>query len=113
MKYTAWIKARYPTPETAYLKCKEATAAMVADFPELRRIRGNVMVGIQFRPHWWCLTPDGDVIDPTAHQWPTMPGLYDAIPDGAEEPHGKCLECGSELYRSRGAQSYLCEECAN
>ena len=109
MRY--WIAERYPTPQSAKLQCAEATLAMVQAFPLLSRVRGHAMVGIQFRPHWWCVTPGGDIIDPTAHQWPTPPVLYDPIDDDAEEPHGKCIYCGDLLYRSRGAESRLCEDC--
>ena len=107
----SWIAERYPTPESARLQCAEATLAIVGAFPALRRVRGHVMIGVDFRPHWWCVTPENDIIDPTAHQWPTPPVFYDAIPDDAEEPHGKCLYCGDLLYRSRGADSHLCESC--
>jgi hypothetical protein len=98
--FGSWITERYPTPESAKLQCAEATTAMVAAFPTLRRVRGHAMIGIDFRTHWWVLTPEGKIIDPTAHQW-----------EDAEEPCGKCIYCGDLLYRSRGADSYLCENC--
>lgn len=69
------------------------------------------MVGVDFRPHWWCITSEGEIIDPTAHQWPAPPAFYDALPNDAEEPCGKCTHCGDLLFRSRGADSYLCENC--
>jgi hypothetical protein len=109
--FGSWIAERYPTPESAKLQCAEATAAMVAAFPTLRRVRGHAMIGIDFRPHWWCISPDGEIIDPTAHQWSASPVFYDAMPEDAEEPCGKCIYCGDLLYRSRGADSYLCENC--
>ncbi len=110
-EHAAWIAKRYPTPESARLQCAEASAAMIRDFPDLRRARGHVMAGVDFRPHWWCVTPDGDTVDPTAHQWSVPPVFYEALPDDVEEPHGKCYHCGSLLFRSRGAESYFCEEC--
>jgi hypothetical protein len=109
--FSLWINAKYPTKESAKLKCAEATAAMIAEFPSLRRVRGVAMVGIHFRPHWWCIAPSGEIVDPTAHQWDRPPVFYDALPDDAEEPHGKCLYCGDFLFRSRGAGSYICESC--
>ena len=51
--------------------CREATAAMVKAFPELRRVRGHY----GWCPHWWCETPDGTVVDPTARQF-TPGGIY-------------------------------------
>jgi len=109
--FRSWIAERYPTPQSAKLQCAEATTAMVAAFPTLRRVRGHAMIGIDFRPHWWCLTPEGEIIDPTAHQWAAPPVFYDAMPEDAEEPCGKCISCGDLLYRSRGADSYICENC--
>ncbi len=109
--FGSWIAERYPTAESAKLQCAEATSLMVEAFPQLRRVRGHAMVGINFRPHWWCVTPDGEVVDPTAHQWDVPPLFYDALCDDTEEPCGKCIYCGDLLFRSKGAGSYLCENC--
>jgi len=106
-----WIKTHYPTSESARLQCAEATLALTQAFPYLRRVRGHAMVEIHLRPHWWCLTETGDILDPTAHQWPNPPTFYELLPDNFEEPHGKCLECGELLFRYRGAQSFHCENC--
>lgn len=109
--YESWIACHYPTSESAKMNCMEATASMADAFPELRRVRGYAMVGIRDRPHWWLVKRDGAIVDPTAHQWSVKPSMYREIPIDEEEPHGKCLECGEELYRSRGAQSHFCENC--
>ena len=109
--YQDWIKKYYPTPESAHSQCAEATIKMSLEFPELRRVRGYALVGIDFRAHWWCVTPDGTIVDPTMQQWTLTPLQYDAIPDDTEEPHGKCYECGSLLFRSKGDDSYYCREC--
>jgi len=108
--FGVWISKHYPTPEAANLKCAEATLAMCAAFPELIRIRGSAMVGIDFRPHWWCETPSGTVIDPTAHQWPGGVVFYERL-QSEEEPYGKCLNCGYLLFRSRGDSSFHCSHC--
>lgn len=92
------------------MQCAEATAAMVEAFPELRRVRGYAMIVCDMRPHWWCMTPAGDVVDPTAHQWDVPPVFYDEL-QSDEEPHGKCHSCGGLLYRSHGAEAYWCEFC--
>jgi len=105
-----WISEHYPTPESANLKCAEATLAMCAAFPELIRIRGSAMVGIDLRPHWWCETPNGEVIDPTAHQWPGGVVFYERL-QSEEECHGKCLDCGELLFRSLGDTSFHCAGC--
>jgi len=105
-----WISEHYPTPESANLKCEEATTTMCVAFPELVRIRGSAMVGVDFRPHWWCETPSGTVIDPTAHQWPGGILFYERL-QSEEEPYGKCLNCGDLLFRSRGDGSFHCSYC--
>src|SRR5690625_6074281 len=93
MTYNDWISEHYPTPDSARLRCAEATAEMCDSFPELNRARGHVLVGVQYRPHWWCESPAGEVIDPTAHQWESPPIVYERL-ESEEEPHGKCMYCG-------------------
>jgi len=105
-----WIAKNYPSAQSAALACDTATAKMVAAFPELRRVRGHAMVGVDFRPHWWCETPDGEVVDPTAHQWKRPPHIYEEW-TGSEDPHGKCINCGELLFRSHGSGSWLCWGC--
>ena len=115
MDYAAWIQEHYPTRTSARRQGVEATQRMVEAFPELKRVRGYVHN--MFRPrahaHMWCVDPTGQIVDPTVHQWPYIldPGQYEAIPDGAEEPHGMCMECGKLCYKSRGATAYHCEVC--
>lgn len=111
MTYHQWIREKYPTPQSAKLQCDEATRAMIEEFPELLRVRGHVMVGVDRRGHWWCVDSGGQVVDPTAHQWASPIVFYDAFEEGDEEPHGKCLHCGDLLFRSHGADAYLCGTC--
>lgn len=109
--YQAWIKEHYPTPASAKLQCETATTLMINVFPELCRVRGYAFVGCYTRPHWWCVTKDGEIIDPTVIQYESKPAFYEEIPLEAEEPHGKCYECGALLFRSKGDDSYYCAEC--
>lgn len=111
-KYKDWITEHYPTKESARLQCEQATLEMQAAFPELQRVRGNVLIGLSYRPHWWLVDYDqNEFIDPTAHQWDTEAVDYDALPEYAEEPLGKCINCGELSYKSRGGQAYFCESC--
>lgn len=111
-KYLEWINYYYPTKESARLQCEQATIAMQEEFPELNRVRGNVLVGLSYRPHWWLVDRDQtEVVDPTAHQWETKVLEYNGLPEDAEEPLGKCINCGELSYKSRGGQSYFCESC--
>ncbi len=108
-KYREWINYYYPTKESARLQCKQATIAMQEEFPELKRVRGNVQVGLSFRPHWWLVDNKGVIVDPTAHQWDIKVIEYYELPEDAEEPLGKCINCGELSYKSRGGQTYYCE----
>lgn len=109
--YADWIRNNFPSKQSAKLSCLEATAFMKHEFPELTRVRGHVLVGIHFRPHWWLITEDGEIVDPTSHQWDEPISLYDPLPNDAEEPVGRCLECGDLSFRSLGGDSYYCHEC--
>lgn len=88
-EYHSWIRACYPTAESARLQCKEAVTLMTSVFPELLPTRGQALVRGQWRPHWWCRTAAGEVVDPSAHQWEVPVVVYDALADDAEEPLGK------------------------
>lgn len=92
-------------------QCAEATTAMVAAFPELRRVRGHVfLMGTAKTPtHWWCVAPDGEVVDPTRHQFPNLVG-YDEWTEGSEEPVGRCCECGGYIYASSGYSDTVCSD---
>lgn len=70
--YQEWIDKHYPTPESAKLQCAEATAAMIAEFPELKRVAGYVRLNEDnafIHGHWWCIDDYFNIVDPTAHQW--------------------------------------------
>lgn len=100
-KYRDWIDARYPTQQSAYGKCREATADMIAAFPELRLIRGHYycLAGWGERTHWWCVAADGSVVDPTARQFPSGGrGEYVAWIEGDKEPTGQCPNCNEYVY---------------
>lgn len=111
-RYKEWINEHYPTKESARLQCEQSAIAMQEEFPELKRVRGNVLVGLSYRPHWWLVDRDQtEVVDPTAHQWETKVLEYNGLPEDAEEPLGKCINCGELSYKSRGGQTYFCESC--
>ena len=108
-KYKDWISLKYPDKDSAYMNCHEAVLKLMVDFPELEAVPGYVYVGLNYRPHWWCVLPSGEIVDPTAHQWESKILKYDSWE--GEEPIGKCLECGAYSYQSKGGQMYLCENC--
>jgi len=89
-RYAAWIVEQYPTPTAAMNRCFGATRDMVAAFPELRRVRG----WYGWTEHWWCVSLDGGIVDPTAAQFHGT-ATYREFRDGVDpEPLGKCVNCG-------------------
>jgi len=103
MKYDQWIEENGPkTSDEAMGKCKKYVDEMKKQFPEL-----EIQAGFYFdavwgdRQHWWLKTPDGEIVDPTVHQFPAKSGknpiLYSFIPED-ERPIGRCANCGELCY---------------
>ena len=107
--YQAWIHEHYPTSDSARSQCAVATSAMVVAFPELIRVRGWYS-GIE---HWWCKTDSGEIIDPTAHQFPDMGlSVYAEFREGVDpEPIGKCLNCGEYCWEWSPSHCTCSTEC--
>jgi hypothetical protein len=112
LAYTMWITENYPTKESARRMCAEATIEMLLVFDELKRVRGLASVEEPWdlpptrTPHWWCVTPEGTIIDPTAHQYPTKILSYEEADESKGPPTGKCPNCGGLCY----TQEYLCSD---
>jgi hypothetical protein len=89
MDYDEWIEAwRTDHPRAAGL-CARAVSEMVKAFPELQVVQGKALIpGVGgytcfeydpealkedrppiWVPHWWCVSPDGEILDPTADQF--------------------------------------------
>lgn len=98
-KYAKWIRKNYPTRISALAVCQGATAKMVEAFPELKRVPGHVYtVHFGRRAHWWCETPDGSVVDPTAAQFEDAFMLeYHPFEPGQEVRVGRCMNCGDDI----------------
>ncbi len=137
-EYHRWIddyRGRYNGRVTH--KCAAATAEMVEAFPELRVERGFVLAREEDRvdlptpdmclearrsvyhldvglfQHFWCVTAEGEVVDPTRAQF--RPGLepiyvaYDMVQHGPL-PSGKCPDCGEIVFpEQRGFCDKTCE----
>jgi hypothetical protein len=73
-KYSLWIFEN--VPQYCGGMCFVISTAMVKEFPELKRVRGHY-VDLMFGTyeHWWCKTPDGEIVDPTVSQF-TPDGQY-------------------------------------
>ena len=49
--------------------------------------------------HWWLQTKEGEIIDPTAIQFPTKGhGVYDPWDETQKAPTGMCPNCGEYCY---------------
>ncbi len=107
--YANWIKANV---KEAYGKCAEVTLEMQAAFPDqLERVRGQYHCLIWGeRDHWWLIDIEtGEVVDPTASQFPSKGGEYVEWDESQPEPRGKCPNCGGKNF----TRDYLCsDKCA-
>ena len=113
--YQDWINQHYPTSLSTRLKCKVISHRMVTEFPELKVVRGQIEVeepcGLPptKTQHWWCISPEGEVIDPTSHQYPTRILTYQPVDESKGEPTGKCMNCGDICYNGSQFCKRKCE----
>lgn len=97
-KYQNWI-ANHGSWEKK--DCESATSKMKEAFPELSRVRGHYFCPVFRRKasHWWCKDSSGEIVDPTAGQFPSKGhGHYEEWDESQPEPTGKCPECGAYAY---------------
>lgn len=108
-QYAEWIAQHVVEDGTG--QCAEVTKQMAAAFPELTRVRGHYYCDRWGeRTHWWLVTADGTIVDPTAQQFPSKgTGTYVPWVEGEEEPTGTCLNCGQPAYRQRNFCSDACD----
>lgn len=105
-KYSNWIKKHYPTPQSAINQCSQACEKLRNDFPELIITNGLIQVGIEKdqRSHWWARTINGEIIDPTAHQYEAFGSsiiFYTEITDDHDLRNfeeGRCSNCGEHYF---------------
>lgn len=115
-KYEAWIQEYVERTPFLRGQCDIATREMVAKFPELKRVGGFVYPPWGREQHWWCLAPDGTILDPTREQYPGWCDLgYEAIdlsnPEEAKRvPTGRCMDCGGDVYEHATFCNKTCEE---
>ena len=85
--------------------CQGACNEMLLVFPELKKVRGHYN-GIS---HWWCVDPDGNIVDPTAKQF-SPGGTYTEY--HGPDPVGKCINCGEWVWTMEFSSSACSEECS-
>ena len=98
--YHEYISNLGLTESSAYGKCERVCKAMLETFPDLTLIRGHYWdYEWGRRQHWWLSDRNGNVIDPTAMQFPSKgTGTYEPWDEGSPEPTGKCMQCGEYTY---------------
>jgi len=95
-KYDEWI-ASYKYNSTVGM-CGKATEEMCRVFPELTRVPGHVYTMRGRLEHWWCVAPDGSIVDPTYSQFKGGVLQYELVRAEDEVRLGKCMNCGAEVY---------------
>ena len=100
MNYFEYIEKLNLNVQTAYGKCESVCKQMKEVFPELELVRGHYWCYVWGeREHWWLTVESGEVIDPTAIQFPSKGlGCYEVWDESKEEPTGKCPECGEYTF---------------
>ncbi len=114
-KYQRWIM-KYVAWQRGFVRgrCDRATALMVEQFPELKRQPGFVHCSWGADQHWWCVTEDGVIVDPTANQFPGT-FHYDPIdvtnPEDVKRiPIGVCANCSADIYPDSECTNTVCSE---
>lgn len=89
-------------------QCKQFSAEFCAQFPELRMQAGffgadptgpDVMPDFSYVEHWWCVTPDGEIVDPTRAQFGDSTGQYWPYDENVHKIQiGRCINCGDYIY---------------
>jgi hypothetical protein len=113
-KYQRWTSEHFKEINTTngYGRCKEVSEEMAKAFPELIVVRGYVQTLFGKRGHWWLKTEEGEIVDPTAKQFPGI-FSYEEWKDGMEIRLGRCFNCGEEIWGQPEDRSYFCnDECA-
>lgn len=116
MTYAEWIR-EYESRNQDYVAglCADATRRMVVAFPELKRVAGTAYSAMRTTEHWWCVAPDGTVVDPTARQFSGC-GVVEYVPwkPGDEVRVGRCMNCGEDIYERveslQGSRREICGE---
>ncbi len=117
-KYKDWID-KHKEEKALLARCSLSTDEMVEAFPELEKVAGTVrFLGGGGSEHFWCVTPSGDVVDPTVSQFDSPVTSYRPFEPGDEVYVDKCMNCGMEIYKEiqdlkeKGHSECMCsDEC--
>ena len=93
------------TPDEGYKlyrgRCRELAEAACRDDPTLTLVRGHYFCPIwnSLEQHWWCVKPDGKIVDPTSRQFPSAGlGYYEPF-DGMVD----CSQCGKAVLEENAS----------
>ena len=118
MTYDEWITDFVSNQRVIRGACGRAVNEMVEAFPELKRVAGWVLFAGGCSEHFWCVAPDGAIVDPTASQF-NSELHYQEFQPGDEVRVGRCMNCGDGIYAKVGrlddrsvARSVCSPECA-
>ena len=104
MTYSDWIRGYVAKNPHVGGLCASATLEMVKAFPELKRVAGYATTALHYRvQHWWCVAPDGSIVDPTVRQFQGLVPEYEPWQPGMEVKVGRCMNCGDDIYRPVGS----------
>ena len=108
-KYQQWIE-NYEGD--IYRKCKEVSLEMQQVFPELRIAKGlaTIIEDDKQYQHQWLVSPEGDIVDPTAKQWIGI-YHYQEITEEDPKPIGKCMNCGNWVFSDQSSSVFCSTEC--
>lgn len=111
--YKAWIEQHgSKSPEEAWGRCKEYTDEMAKVFQDLEVRAGYYHCYIWGRrTHWWLITKNGIVVDPTAIQFPSKgTGEYESLNE-RQRPIGRCINCGRETFLTSPSHEFCSHDC--
>jgi len=116
--YDQWIADFVSKQRIIRGACGRAVNEMAKAFPELKRVAGWVVFKGGRSEHFWCVTPDGSIVDPTASQFGELLRYHEFQP-GGEVRVGRCMNCGDGIYAQvqglddrSAARSVCTPECA-
>ena len=100
MTYEEWIAPYAANKERLMGACKWVCELMMKKFPELKIVPGHVQVPEPWgkRGHFWLVDPEGNIVDPTAAQFPGILS-YEPWTDDEKIRVGKCMNCGDDIWR--------------
>lgn len=71
-KYDEWIADYLVKHPNVRGRCREVCDLMLTNFPELELRGGYSHTTMGCEVHYWLLSPDGEIVDPTVSQYGSL-----------------------------------------